>query len=150
MPSLTAAHVGASVVATDVDVVALEMVWAAAMEQGFINEDKNDRRFVTRQFDLTKQDPLPEADLYVLSDVFESAKVAEGAAWHVTSLLSGSNSNSRVWVFAQSDRAQRDAFLSSLRENLNFEHLEWQTNHNPTKDARIWLFDLNETDVQYN
>ena len=177
LPSLTAATLGAArVIATDVDEVALEMVRMAALEQGFCREGARDgegERLVTQKFDLTlKEESLPRADLYILSDVFESSRVAEGAAWHVKSLLgSGNNqldreynrkandnnavvdaatSTSRVWVFAQSDRAQRDSFLKSIREIHGYHDLDWTTNHNPEKDARLWLFDLNEMGVQYN
>jgi hypothetical protein len=151
LPSLTAASVGARVIATDVDQMALQMVQFAALEQGWTNE-----RVVTRVFDLTKRNQLPDADLYVLSDVFESSAVAKGAAWHVKTLLDINNDVSaetkevRFWVFAQSDRAQREVFLNSLRELDSFSHLEWNTNHEPDVDSRIWLFDLNEMGVQYN
>ncbi|KAL7519904.1 hypothetical protein ACHAWX_004658 [Stephanocyclus meneghinianus] len=177
LPSLTAAKLGAArVIATDVEDVALEMVRMAALEQEFCTEgvrDKNGERLVTQKFDLTlKEESLPLADLYILSDVFESSRVAEGAAWHVKSLLGSSDnqldrryksksndsysvvdratSTSRVWVFAQSDRAQRDSFLKSIREIHGYQNLDWTTNHNPDKDARLWLFDLNEMGVQYN
>ena len=132
-------------IATDVDTTALQMVQLAAQEQGFVN----DGRFFTQWFDLTSQDTLPEADLYVLSDVFESSSVATGAARHVKTLLDGTD-NSKVWVFAQSDRAQREVFLKSLQEIDGYDDLEWTINHEPEEDARIWLFDLNEMDVQYN
>ena len=145
LPSLTAASLGATVIATDVDTIALQMVQLAAQEQGFVN----DGSFITQLFDLTSQHTLPEADLYVLSDVFESSSVATGAALHIKKLLDGSN-NSKVWVFAQSDRAQREVFLKSLQEIDGYDHLEWTINHTPEEDARIWLFDLNEMDVQYN
>ena len=197
LPSLTAAKKGAAnVIATDVDEFALEMVRAAALEQGFINTlvdvvaedtDLKKQQFVTQKFDLTsKENVLPEADLYILSDVFESLTVAEGAAWHVQSLLSkneqkskqnfeilGTKSDesiefnssfdtstetsndttkakSRVWVFAQSDRAQRDSFLKKLRETYDELLPGWTTNHTPDIDANLWLFDLDETNVQYN
>ncbi|KAL9185250.1 hypothetical protein ACHAXT_003027 [Thalassiosira profunda] len=172
LPSLTAAKCGARrVIATDVDEVALEMVRAAAIGQGFMKEndcksnanDVDDRPFVTKQFDLmSPEDRLPEADLYILSDVFESASVAEGAAWHVQSLLSANRRRakedmSRVWVFAQSDRAQRDAFLAKMIEwyesngDLQQHQLCWSMNHEPDPDKELWLFDLDETTtVDYN
>jgi predicted RNA methylase len=176
LPSLTAARRGARrVIATDVDEVALEMVRAAAIEQGFVEEcdDKVEgRRFVTMKFDLTSRErPFPRADLYILSDVFESSAVAEGAAWHVQNVLSGNRREtgvngekdegggdiSRVWVFAQSDRAQRDFFLDKMREW--YEHgvdderrqlMGWSMNHAPDHDDELWLFDLDETTVDYN
>jgi len=152
LPALTAASLGSRVIATDVDETALQMVQWAAEEQGFVNGN----RFATEFFDLTAEDPLPNADLYVLSDVFESAEIAGGTAWHVKQLLDAKNDRdaesgaSRLWIFAQSDRAQREVFLNSLREVKEFEHVEWTMNHKPDLDARICLFDLNEMDVQYN
>mmetsp|Transcript_36869 Transcript_36869/g.77337 ORF Transcript_36869/g.77337 Transcript_36869/m.77337 type:complete len:292 (+) Transcript_36869:73-948(+) len=172
LPSLTAAKSGARrVIATDVDKLALEMVCAAAADQGFIKNHNNDdddvaedweeQPFVTKQFDLTCRDnSLPKADLYVLSDVFESAAVAEGAAWHVQSILSANQKiknrdSSRVWVFAQSDRAQRDCFLEKIREWYGDEDDEqlnvgWSMDHAPDRDEELWLFDLDETMVKYN
>jgi len=140
---------GSEVIATDLDECALEMVEAAAREQGFLI----DQRFQTQQFDLTsRQNVLPDADLYVMSDVFESSNVAESAAYHVQSILSkNSNSQSkrRVWVFAQSDRAQRETFLDVMREAYD-ETLEWSLNQNPDLDSELWLCDLDETAVEYN
>jgi predicted nicotinamide N-methyase len=181
LPSLTAARSGASrVIATDVDPIALELVRAAAIKQGMIESGNivNDatERFSTRIFDLTSKDNLlPEADLYILSDVFESSAVAEGAAWHVQTVLSKNRSQinnaqgdftpleekeqstSRVWVFAQSDRAQRDFFLRQMKEwyknNDNYmlpRHLDWTMDHVPDHNNELWLFDLDETTVEYN
>lgn len=188
LPSLTAAKVGARrVIATDVDKLALEMVHAAAAEQGFVETQTNDdiavdanreilqeQRFATKQIDLTSREhPLPEADLYVLSDVFESSAVAEGAAWHVQSVLSKNrqvmveegntkkknirDEISRVWVFAQSDRAQRDSFLGKMSEwyknDNNGQHQQlvgWTMDHTPNHDKELLLFDLDETMVEYN
>ena len=125
---------------------------------------------------MTSQEhPLPHADLYILSDVFESSAVAEGAAWHVQSVLSnnkkrarngeGSDNEkkiradiSRVWVFAQSDRAQRDSFLGKMREwyeNHGEQEQQqllvgWTMDHAPDQDSELWLFDLDETMVEYN
>jgi hypothetical protein len=150
LPSLTAAAKGSEVIATDLDECALEMVEAAARDQGYLD----DQRFRTQRFDLTsRQNILPEADLYIMSDVFESSKVAEGAAFHVQSILSkNSNSKSkrRVWVFAQSDRAQRETFLSVMRETYD-ETLKWTLTQalNPI-DLELWLCDLDETAVEYN
>jgi len=149
LPSLTAAMKGSEVIATDLDECALEMVEAAAREQGFLI----DQRFQTRQFDLTsRQNVLPDADLYVMSDVFESSNVAESAAYHVQSVISKnskSQSKRRVWVFAQSDRAQRETFLDVMRETYD-ESLEWSLNQKPNMDLELWLCDLDETAVEYN
>ena len=155
LPSLTAAMCGAKeVIATDKDVCALEMVEASAREQGYLFGDK----FRTRQFDLTsRQNELPDADLYILSDVFESHVVAEGAAFHVQSILSkniknigSSKSNKRrVWVFAQSDRAQRETFLDMMRQTHD-SSLKWSPTDTDLEDIELWLCDLDETAVEYN
>ena len=167
LPSLTAACCGArKVIATDVDNVALELIKAAAIEQGYIREEERDnedeietkQQFVIRRFDLTSEDDnLPKADLYILSDVFESSSVAEGAAYHVKSIISNNKQRtkeqvSRVWVFAQQDRAQRDTFLNQMREWYKDEDkvLDWNMNHKPDPNEVLWLFDLDETMVGYN
>lgn len=147
LPSLTAAKKGSKVIATDLDDCALEMVEAAAKEQGYLVE--------TQQFDLTSRDNfLPDADLYIMSDVFESSNIAECAAHHVESILrknSSSNSNDRrrVWVFAQSDRAQRDTFIDVMRKTYD-ETLEWSLSQTPDMELELWLCDLDETAVKYN
>lgn len=169
LPSLTAACCGArKVIATDLDTLALELVKAAAIEQGYIRQEDSDnvtkdaiktnQQFITKGFDLTsKDDILPKADLYILSDVFESSSVAEGAAYHVKSILSNNKQRtkeqvSRVWVFAQQDRAQRDAFLNQMREWYCNEDkvIDWSMNHKPDPNEELWLFDLDETMVGYN
>ena len=151
MHLFTAAKKGAEVIATDIDEIALEMVEAAAKEQGYLV----DNRFCTQKFDLTSRQTsdLPDADLYILSDVFESGTVAEGAAFHIQSLLSKNNSNKsnkrrRVWVFAQSDRTQRDSFLNTMKQTYD-DSLEWST-QSPDLNRELWLFDLDETIVNYN
>ena len=163
MPSLTAARCGAKqVVATDVDNFALELVEASAREQGFLDEGggRGGRRFQTLQFDMMSKTPLPSADLYLISDVFESSSVAKGAAFHVqNALLNNSKSKgnkSRFWVFAQQDRAHRETFIRLMQDYYDSaveserKILEWSSNHSPDKDAELWLFDLDEIHVRYN
>ena len=163
LPSLTAAKCGAKrVLATDVDNFALELVEASAREQGFLDEgDGRKGRFQTLQFDMLSKTPLPPADLYLISDVFESSSVAEGAAFHIQNALSANNSKSsgnksRFWVFAQQDRAQRETFLRLMQDYYNSvaaserKILEWSSNHSPDKDEELWLFDLDEIHVRYN
>mmetsp|Transcript_16430 Transcript_16430/g.23280 ORF Transcript_16430/g.23280 Transcript_16430/m.23280 type:complete len:246 (+) Transcript_16430:126-863(+) len=151
LPSLTAAMKGAEVIATDLDECALEMAEAAAREQGYMDG----QRFQTLQFDLTLRENNipPDADLYIMSDVFESSNVASSAAFHVQSILnknSDSQSKRRVWVFAQSDRAQRETFLDAMRETYN-ETLEWSSlRQAPDMDSELWLCDLDETAIKYN
>ncbi|KAL7530650.1 hypothetical protein ACHAXR_003610 [Thalassiosira sp. AJA248-18] len=172
LPSLTAARNGARrVIATDLDELALDMVRSAAVDQGFIdsgdsdvNEEWENQQFLTQQFDLTsKKNQLPPADLYILSDVFESKSAAEGAAWHVQYILSQNKTNkdkcnkkniSRVWVFAQSDRAQRESFLKKMNDwcggHERRQLVGWTMDHAPDHDKELWLFDLDETMVEYN
>ncbi|EJK52260.1 hypothetical protein THAOC_28491 [Thalassiosira oceanica] len=163
LPSLTAARCGAKqVVATDVDTFALELVEASAREQGFLDEGGGSgARFRTFQFDMLSKTQLPSADLYLISDVFESSSVAEGAAFHIQNALSVNNSKlngikSRFWVFAQQDRAQRETFLRLMQDYYDSvaeterKNLEWSSNHSPDKDEELWLFDLDEIHVRYN
>lgn len=154
LPSLTAARVGVQhVIATDIDTLALELVQQAAREQQLTSN------LSTQQFDLllTQQDDdqqsLPDADLYLLSDVFESNNVAIGAA-HLTSrilLENSKRSSSHVWVFAQTDRAQRDAYLVELRALLHDDKtLRWTPfESGPSSSSKLWLCDVDETKVKY-
>lgn len=105
---------------------------------------------------------LPCADLYVLSDVFESAEVAKGAARLTLQLiLQGETRDSPgpfVWVFAQSDRAQRDVYLENVKRGLDDDDdnsLAWTPlEMGPPLPAsasrsRLWLCDVDETRVKY-
>ena len=148
LPSLTAArklrsnYMDAKVYATDLDLLALDLVELAAKDQG-IGE------FVeTRQFDLISDGPtFPQADLYLLSDVFESASVAEGAAKVTKAAL---DAGSIVWVFAQTDRAQREIFLQNVQSLVADPNLSWQpATSPPPDDSRLWLCDVDETAVFY-
>eukprot|EP00977_Amphora_coffeiformis_P007101 scaffold1551_cov166-Amphora_coffeaeformis.AAC.6 len=150
LPSLTAALKCRRVIATDLDQFALQLVQTAAAEQGL------DNNVETIPFDLVDPTlPLPEADLYVLSDVFESSTVAQGAARVVRQAL---QNRGRVWVFCQSDRAQRHAFLQDMRTYLADDSLDWQPPQQgpPTTDnnhddgtQQLWLCDVDETTVFY-
>lgn len=92
------------------------------------------------------------ADLYLLSDLFESAGVTRSAARLTHHLLSSSTSSSssslsppRVWVFCQSDRAQRDVYVQELKRLLllkkqsiygeKSDHAAIDNNHNGNSDA---------------
>ena len=158
LPSLTAAlcHPNCQVIATDIDPLALELVRRAAIEQNITS------RVETRVFDLTVQhvgtSSIPEADLYIFSDVFENRMVAKGAA-HITARLLRENDTSMVWVFAQSDRAQREIYLAELQHLLPAPTLTWSLSMQPPGDVihgakhelkdRLWLCDINETNVFY-
>jgi hypothetical protein len=107
----------------------------------------------------------PRANLYILSDVFESKKVAVGAAY-VTMALLHRDPLARVWVFAQTDRPQREVFrecLESFDDNQFRNDISWRTIPNISPDCnsdaflkwahnlpRLFLFDVDETRVQYS
>jgi predicted nicotinamide N-methyase len=140
LPSLTAAKLLGSVekvIATDLDPLALELVHAAACDQGI-------SLLETHVIDLCGQE-LPTADLYILSDVFESPLVAESAAQLLFSRVAD---KARVWVFCQSDRAQREAFQKTLSSLLG-ETLEWISTKDYKPTNRICLFNVDETEAWY-
>jgi hypothetical protein len=150
LPSLTAAAECHNVVATDVDELALELVQAAADEQGL------GHRITTRKVDLVncastgwEDDWMKSVDLFVMSDVFESKAVAIGAAKFTKKVLSTSTT-SRVWVFAQTDRAQREVYRNELRRMyLRERYIGWSTYDEYNPEDRLWLCDLDETRVNY-
>ena len=75
----------------------------------------------------------PQADLYIMSDVFESSQVARGAAHVVHRLLvrqqqrgQQQKQQSHVWVFCQTDRSQRDIFWKRC---VNFKIIQTCLGH---------------------
>lgn len=152
LPSLTAAAERHNVVATDVDELALQLVQAAAEEQGLSD------RIITRKLDLVEFDRtgwegedewMKVVDLFVMSDVFESEAVAIGAA-RFTKRAQSVSSNCRVWVFAQTDRAQREVYLKELQRMCPRDRsLGWSTYDQYNPEDRLWLCDLDETRVDY-
>ncbi len=187
LPSLTAAAVAAAsltekidfqVIATDVDDFALDLVKAAAKEQDL------ERIVSTRRLDLIQcgkeewmeEDNkwLDDVDLFVMSDVFESNAVAVGAArfvkrvlcWGENGVMKKKNEmhlkRKRVWVFAQTDRTQREVFLEELQElsielpqnvkddsDSSSQQLKWTTSEYYDLEDRLWLCDVDETVVNY-
>jgi SAM-dependent methyltransferase len=156
LPSLAAAKLGAGrVYATDLDGLALALVKQAAAQQGL------SARLETKQFDLIHSctDKIPCADLYIFSDVFENGHVAEGAAKITAELLSrrrttAASSSSSVWVFAQSDRAQREIYLLSWRHSESSFLRDSSSFAVPADsqlqcNGRLWLCDIDETNVFY-
>lgn len=130
------------ILATDLDSFALEMVEAAAKEQ--------DIHLSTQVFDLTWDDPslIPNADLYIMSDVFETSSIARGAAFIAHSAV---EAGANVWVFAQYDRAQREIFLQELKILRNDGKLKWSPEFEACSTCdKLWLFDVDENKVQYN
>ncbi len=145
LPSIAAAKIGIPHVwATDIDEFALALVRAAAEEQGLVVK--------TRTVDLLlTNNNLPDCDWYVLSDVFESAAVARGAARICEELL---RKEKAVWVFAQSDRVQREEFLREMKQRLGEDAMEWSPIEKgfvaaADSQPNFWLADINETEVNY-
>jgi hypothetical protein len=159
LPSIVAASMAGRplVVATDLDEFALKIVKSAGVDQNLDN-------LTTQKIDITQepeeiicqnQSWFNKIDLFVMADVFEDAEVAKGAAALTKYILNGKTSdangsrNPRVWVFAQSDRAQREVYLKSLHEiypATQWESLEFNVNHGSN---RLWLVDLDEIEVNY-
>mmetsp|Transcript_2569 Transcript_2569/g.4810 ORF Transcript_2569/g.4810 Transcript_2569/m.4810 type:complete len:243 (+) Transcript_2569:186-914(+) len=152
LPSLTIASLGlAEVIATDIDLVGLEMAKMAAEQQGFTN-------FSTKRVDLTGS-PDEElqsinADLFFMSDVFEKSSVARGAASFTKNVL---DSGSRVWTFSQSDRAQRDIYLKEL-QRLGagvYGRIDWRSIGSLSSSSddilsdRLLLIEVDELEVKY-
>lgn len=150
LPSLVMANLGLrEVLASDLDEIALEMVKEAAKDQCCDN-------LSTKCVDLTGDPTVIDeigADLYVMSDVFENANVAKGAAGFTMKAL---QSGAKVWVFAQSDRAQREIYLQELQELEAHEYvhiMDWRKINDmegelPSNHPLI-LFDLEEIAVDY-
>ena len=137
LPALTAASSGAKqVIATDLDPLALELVAAAARDQALAVH--------TEEVDLCG-DHLPIADLYILSDVFESAAVATRAA---RLLHENAGKDSMIWIFCQSDRAQREPFQRDLSNRMG-EDLRWTAVNDYDPANRICLFNVEEGEVLY-
>jgi Lysine methyltransferase len=150
LPSVTAAStLQCEVIATDIDDLALHLVAAAAAEQ-----DIGDL-VTTRKYDLIQAEWEAEwmdaVDLFVMSDVFESQDIAKGAA-RLTQRIMSDSQNSTLWVFAQSDRAQREVYLNELRGLLpsNLGVLNgWSAFDSYNPNERLWICDLDETKVNY-
>mmetsp|Transcript_25207 Transcript_25207/g.31050 ORF Transcript_25207/g.31050 Transcript_25207/m.31050 type:complete len:256 (+) Transcript_25207:90-857(+) len=149
LPSLTLASMGVDVIATDIDELALQMAQQAASKQSLEN------RFQTKILDLMGDIHILDeinADLYILSDVFESGDVVKGAAKMTMKAL---KSDSRVWVFAQSDRAQREIYLEELKcmgAEKYCSELTWRILHKESDliQDRLLLCDLDEVTVNYS
>jgi predicted nicotinamide N-methyase len=151
LPSLTIAGLGLEeVIATDIDLVGLDMAKKAAEQQGLTN-------LSTRCVDLTgcpdKELQGIDADLFFMSDVFENSAVARGAASFTKKIL---DSGSRVWTFSQSDRAQRDIYLKELQHlgADGYGRIEWRSIGSISSDLllrdMLLLIEVDELQVKYN
>lgn len=154
LPSLVIAGLNlpqVHVIATDLDELALVLVNKAAKEQNFLN-------LVTERVDLTGDPNIIHklnADLYVMSDVFENSAVAKGAAEITMKAL---DHGKRVWTFAQSDRAQREIYLQELEKlgAVKYGLVEWRATEDYANENadhlcmdQLILFDLDELTVNY-
>lgn len=154
LPSITAAKLGArKVIATDLDQFALELVDHASRAQDLSHI------ISTAKLDITKEphfsddaNAIPQADLYLFSDIFESTDVAVGAAAASQAILQNVN-HARIWVFAQADRACREDFLGEMKRHLDDHDLAWipleSFQNQVLLEERLICFDLDETKVSY-
>lgn len=148
LPSLTAAtlfqkyttrennnkHQQPNVYATDIDSFALDLVKAAAIEQNLnhiIEAQLYD--ITTSPLETTTNNNIPDCDLYILCDIFESSYIARQAAITIHHLLLR---NKYIWIFCQSDRCQKDAFINEL-QNLQHKQRMIDNNANNNNDPNI-------------
>ena len=146
LPSLTAATLGCQVYATDLDEFALDLVQAAAQSQQLLPHVQTRRVDLIQGFETKDKDWMQDIDLFMFSDVFENGHVAQGAARITQQILE--TSKAKVWVFAQSDRAQREVFLQELQQTIN-PKLSWEPIDSYNAEDQLWLCDLDETTVSY-
>lgn len=107
LASLTAAHLGASVLASDFRQLPLELLRSAARRQGL--------RIGTIQLDINDLSvPLPPAELVVASDVFYEKTTAEAMAHRVAEAFRRGS----VCLIADVGRPNREAFLTQLKQLL--------------------------------
>jgi predicted nicotinamide N-methyase len=81
LEALTAAALGASVVACDINCLTLELLGDAARGAGLSS------RLETRTFDLRSDDALPPADLTLFSDTFYTRELAQTVAHRCDEVL---------------------------------------------------------------
>lgn len=110
LASLTAASLGAYVTAYDHDPFALRLIEEAAEMQDLTVE--------TIEFDLHSLEPLPPADLIILSDLFYDHDLADSAARRVVDQVS---SGGRA-IVGDPDRAATTTFLDYLAECNIYGH----------------------------
>lgn len=101
--ALTAARLGARVIALDHDPFALRLIDLAAADQRLTVE--------TRRFDLEGTSPLPRADLVVLADLLYDPDLARAAALRAAEALQHGASV----LVGDPDRVGRDVFARTLR-----------------------------------
>ena len=108
LEALTAAALGANVIACDINLTTLQLLGDAAREQGLGD------RIETRAFDLCSDAPPPRADVHVFADVLYNGELAAAVGRRCREEL-WSGAAERLLV---SD-SQRFASTSSFLEELN-------------------------------
>jgi len=143
LPALTAAARGARhVLATDVDQFALKLVKKASFLQGLENLD-------TAKLDLLENgNPIPPADLFIITDVFESTSVAVAAATLTSRVVEGKGKEAYGCFHSRNVCNVTHTLSNSNPELKNM--LTWTPmNHGPSQ-GRLWLCDVDETAVKYS
>lgn len=108
LATLTALKLGADVLATDFRQAPLQLLEAAAHQQGL------GARLRTQLFDICDASPLPKADLLIASDVLYERRTAEGLARRVAEAR---RRGTKVLV-SDTGRPGRSAFVAELRRLL--------------------------------
>lgn len=104
LASLTALKLGADVLATDFRELPLQLLEEAATQQGLRSGLR------TQVFDICGDDPLPEADLVIASDVLYERRTAKGLARRVNEAR---RRGSKVLI-SDTGRPGRPAFVEAL------------------------------------
>ena len=154
LEALTAATLGADVVAGDINRLTLELLQDAAKDAGVGN------RLQTQYLDLSGLDPLPFADVYLFCDVFYTKELAQHVARRCSEILGrseGATPGRPSWLFLpDSQRFCSDAFLTELNDRRHpAPAMEWQeeklaqftgsgilVDEDQTYDAQIAFLDL--------
>ena len=154
LPSITAAKLGAmKVIATDLDQFALQLVDHASQAQDLSHIISTTRLDITKEPHFSENaNAIPQADLYLFSDIFESTDVAVGAAAVSQAILQNVD-HAKIWVFAQADRACREDYLGEMKRHLDDPDLTWtpleRFQDQQFLEENLICFDLDETKVSY-
>ena len=107
--SLLAASRGAAeVLATDIEPVSLELVEAARDAQ--VGEHPGLAALRTMRFDMMSPEPLPAAQLLIVSDLFVTSELARAVAGRVADAVEAG----AVALVVDPGRSSRDAFMRAL------------------------------------
>ena len=117
---LTAATLGASVIACDINPLTLELLSDAA------NAQQLRERIELRTFDVCSDAPLPAADLYIFSDLLYTRTLASHIARRCSELLWGCGTPGARVLVTDSQKFHSAAFLDDLHVRAA-EHREGAT-----------------------